>query len=77
MSSSSRVSGKYAAGQLIALIVLAVIALPLLPLLLLVIAWIRLRDRFAASRAPGRETEGSTGATAARRVNTGRPAPQR
>ena len=73
MSGSSRVSGKYAVGQLIALIVVAVIALPLMPLILLVIAWIRLRDRRAASRAASREKEGSIVATPTRRV----PAPQR
>ncbi|GIF66911.1 hypothetical protein Ais01nite_49460 [Asanoa ishikariensis] len=60
MSGSSRVTGRYAAGQVIALIVVAIIALPLLPLILLVIGWIRLRDRRAASRAAGRETEGSS-----------------
>ncbi|MEV4622776.1 hypothetical protein AB0J74_29190 [Asanoa sp. NPDC049573] len=73
MSDSSRVTGKYAAGQLIALIVVAVIALPLLPLILLVIGWIRLRDRRVASRAASREKEGSIVTAPARRV----PAPQR
>ncbi|MDG4823792.1 hypothetical protein O7635_18205 [Asanoa sp. WMMD1127] len=73
MSGSSRVSGKYAVGQLIALIVLAIIALPLLPLILLVIGWIRLRDRRAASRAAGQETEGSFVPPRPRRI----PAPQR
>ncbi|GIF49654.1 hypothetical protein DFJ67_4062 [Asanoa ferruginea] len=73
MSGSSRVTGKYAAGQLIALIVVAVIALPLLPLILLVIGWIRLRDRRVASRAASREKEGSIVTSPNRRV----PAPQR
>ncbi len=68
MSGSSRVSGRYAAGQVIALIVVAIIALPLLPLILLVIGWIRLRDRVAASRASDRETEGSPVASTGRRV---------
>ncbi|GIF74859.1 hypothetical protein [Asanoa siamensis] len=68
MSGSSRVSGKYAVGQLIALIVVAIIALPLLPLILLVIGWIRLRDRRAASRASGQESEGSPVPTPGRRV---------
>ncbi|MEV4532406.1 hypothetical protein AB0J82_01080 [Asanoa sp. NPDC049518] len=66
MAGSSRVSGRYAAGQVIALIVVAIIALPLLPLILLVIGWIRLRDRRAASRAAERDTEGSPVATSAR-----------
>ena len=53
----SRISGKYAVGQLLALVIVAIIALPLLPLILLVIAWIRLRDRRTAA---GREPEGGT-----------------
>jgi hypothetical protein len=56
----SRISGKYAVGQLLALIIVAIVALPLLPLILLVIAWIRFRDRGAAA---GSESEGSTVAT--------------
>ncbi|MEV0716074.1 hypothetical protein [Asanoa sp. NPDC050611] len=53
----TRISGKYAVGQLLALVLVAIVALPLLPLILLVIAWIRVRDRRAAS---GHESEGST-----------------
>ncbi len=68
MSGSSRVSGRYAAGQVIALIVVAIIALPLLPLILLVIGWIRLRDRFAGSRGSSREVEGSPVASSGRRM---------
>ncbi|MFI6759653.1 hypothetical protein ACIBF5_11020 [Micromonospora sp. NPDC050417] len=56
----NRHSGRYATGQLLALLVIALISLPLLPLLLLIIAWIRLRDR-AQSRSERR---------AARRAST-------
>ena len=44
----TRMSGRYATGQLLALLVVLLIGLPLLPLLLLIIAWIRLRDRAQA-----------------------------
>ncbi|WP_329108540.1 hypothetical protein OG792_07745 [Micromonospora sp. NBC_01699] len=44
----SRMSGRYATGQLLALIVVVLVGLPLLPLLLVIIAWIRLRDRTQA-----------------------------
>ncbi|GAA1855574.1 hypothetical protein [Asanoa iriomotensis] len=54
----TRVSGKYAGGQLLALVFVAIITLPLLPLILLVIAWIRFRDRRAAARVSGPEQEG-------------------
>ncbi|MFK3980443.1 hypothetical protein ACI2K4_08695 [Micromonospora sp. NPDC050397] len=56
----TRMSGRYATGQLLALLVVTLIGLPLLPLLLLIIAWIRLRDR-AQARAERR---------AARRAST-------
>ncbi|MEH1014913.1 hypothetical protein V6U90_17600 [Micromonospora sp. CPCC 206060] len=45
-------TGRYATGQLLALVLVALLALPLLPLLALVVAWIRLRDR--RREAPGR-----------------------
>jgi hypothetical protein len=51
----SRMSGRYATGQLLALLVVLLIGLPLLPLLLLIIAWIRLRDR-AQARSRRRST---------------------
>ncbi|MEO3742896.1 hypothetical protein [Plantactinospora sp. B5E13] len=63
----SRVSGRYAAGQLLAAIVVLVVALPLLPLILLIVAWIRLRDR-AAARATRRDSEAAS-------IRSGVPAP--
>ncbi|GAB3972884.1 hypothetical protein V1634_06785 [Plantactinospora veratri] len=40
-------SGRYAAGQVLAVGIVLLVALPLLPLILLIVAWIRLRDRAA------------------------------
>jgi len=68
MSGSSRVSGKYAAGQVLAIVVVAVIALPFLPLILLVLAWIRLRDRLASSRESRTAAEGNRTAPPSRPV---------
>lgn len=45
------ISGRYALGQLLAVVVVLLVALPLLPLVLLTIVVVRLRDR-AARRAP-------------------------
>lgn len=61
------VSGRYAAGQLLAAIVVLIVALPLLPLILLIVAWIRLRDR-AAARATRRDSEAAS-------TRSGVPAP--
>ncbi|MEQ4303221.1 hypothetical protein ABNF97_17835 [Plantactinospora sp. B6F1] len=49
-------SGRYAAGQVLAVGVVLLVTLPLLPLILLIVAWIRLRDR-AAARAARRDAE--------------------
>ncbi|MFY1669372.1 hypothetical protein ACN27G_05355 [Plantactinospora sp. WMMB334] len=53
---STPTSGRYAAGQVLAVGIVLLIALPLLPVILLIVAWIRLRDR-AAARAARRDTE--------------------
>lgn len=53
-------SGRYATGQLLALILVALVALPLFPLLVVVVAWIRLRDRRDDCAAP-RAGVGSSG----------------
>jgi len=53
---STSMSGRYAAGQVLAVGIVLLIALPLLPLILLIVAWIRLRDR-AAARAARRDSE--------------------
>ncbi|MFC7545537.1 hypothetical protein [Plantactinospora sp. GCM10030261] len=39
-----RASGRYAAGQLLALVLVALLALPALPALILVVLWLRHRD---------------------------------
>ncbi|MBF9128388.1 hypothetical protein I0C86_05190 [Plantactinospora sp. S1510] len=49
-------SGRYAAGQVLAVGIVFLLALPLLPLILPIVAWIRFRDR-AAARAERRDSE--------------------
>lgn len=49
-------SGRYAAGQVLAVGIVFLLALPLLPLILPIVAWIRFRDR-AAARAARRDSE--------------------
>ncbi|MFC6017123.1 hypothetical protein ACFP2T_13025 [Plantactinospora solaniradicis] len=53
---SNPMSGRYAAGQVLAVGIVFLLALPLLPLILPIIAWIRFRDR-AAARAARRDSE--------------------
>ncbi|MEV0394079.1 hypothetical protein [Polymorphospora rubra] len=44
--------GAAATGQVLALLLVTLVVLPLLPVILLVVAWIRLRDRFGAGAEP-------------------------
>lgn len=63
-------SGRYAAGQVLAVGIVLLLALPLLPFILLIVAWIRFRDR-ASARAARRDSEAvSTGRRAAVHVTS-------
>ncbi|ROT32902.1 hypothetical protein [Micromonospora sp. HM5-17] len=57
---SAPVSGRYAAGQLLAVLLVLLLALPVLPLILLIIVVIRLRGR-AEARAARRDAEAASG----------------